>query len=208
MLLGARKVQRTGSCFHLHSRLKGCNTGHEESGSLPKCHFAVCPGFEVGATQYLTWSTLPQHTCTLRTDWKKSLRRGFSCHLLFVLPALLWQHLWASMLLQRGMYLYRAMTIFTSPLISFQELPRGLCSLPPLSILSSSLCSWMVLVSLGEPIAAEHPFEVNVPGWSAVASWDLSTPCSWQKALSSPWLSGINYFFATSPTSFLIRNLL
>lgn len=49
--------------------------------------------------------------------------------------------------------------------------------------------------------SAEHPVEVNVTGWSAVASWDLSTPRSRPKALSSPWLSGISYFFATFPTS-------
>lgn len=69
-------------------------------------------------------------------------------------------------------------------------------SFPPLSA--------PMLVSLGEPIAAEHPFEVNVTGWSVVASWELSIPRSRPKALSSPWLSGISYFFATFPTSFLI----
>lgn len=180
----------------------GYNTGHEESGSLSKCHFPVCPGFKVRATRYLTQSSPPQHTCIVRTDKKKSSRRAFHviCCLCF-LPC--WENIpEPSMLLQRGMYLCRATTIFTSPLISFQELPHGLCSLLPLSILSSSLCSWIVLASLGEPIAAEHPIEVNATGWSAVASWDLSTPCSCPKALSSPWLSGISYFFATFPTSF------
>lgn len=47
--------------------------------------------------------------------------------------------------------------------------------------------------------SAETPFEVNVTGWPTVASCDQLVPCSWQKALSSPQLSGISY-----PTSFLI----
>lgn len=57
----------------------------------------------------------------------------------------------------------------------------------------------MVLVRLGEPRAAETPFEVNVTGWPAAASCDQLVPRSWQKALCSPQLSGISY-----PTSFLI----
>lgn len=73
---------------------------------------------------------------------------------------------------------------FIPPFISFQELLWGLFNLPPLSILSSSLCSWMVLVSLGEPIAAEHPFEVNA-NWM-VCCGQLGSIHSVLMAKSSP----------------------
>lgn len=86
--------------------------------------------------------------------------------------------------------------------LNLLPLSSGQPSMPPLSILSSSLSSWMALACLREPIAAENLFEVNVIGWPIVASCDRFTPCS------SPWLSGINLLLATFPTSSLIYPLL